>query len=216
MIFQAKQVRGAVFLDGSAASDYNNVYSKKETALRHASIVFSAARKAVSHHAPGTADRSGVPLHHPARRGPSVPARRIALRRTHAVSDEPVHRDLCDLRDGPYPRRHRDALGYVRPGRHSPAHSDRRSRLYDHRVSVFLRAPPQDRPAGAHGAGTGPRQRQLQRHREPCAQYPARHSCGRRGGGAHSVFPLPAGVRLRKGSVVRRVPLDLRVLQRGL
>lgn len=40
MIFQAKQVRGAVFLDGSAASDYNNVYSKKETALRHASIVF--------------------------------------------------------------------------------------------------------------------------------------------------------------------------------
>lgn len=35
-------------------------------------------------------------------------------------------------------------------------------------------------------------------------------------GGAHSVFPLPAGVRLQKGSVVRRVPLDLRVLQRGL
>ena len=34
--------------------------------------------------------------------------------------------------------------------------------------------------------------------------------------GANTCIDRAAGVRLRKGSVVRRVPLDLRVLQRGL
>jgi hypothetical protein len=43
MIFQAKQVWGAVFLDGGAPSDYNIVYSRKGTAFRYASIVFSTA-----------------------------------------------------------------------------------------------------------------------------------------------------------------------------
>ena len=34
---------GAVFLDGGAPSDYNIVYSRKGTAFRYASIVFSTA-----------------------------------------------------------------------------------------------------------------------------------------------------------------------------
>ena len=48
------------------------------------------------------------------------------------------------------------------------------------------------------------------------AQHPARHGCGRRCRRAYPVFSFPAGVRLWKSFVVRRISFDLRVLQRRL